>query len=50
VTTCETCRYALHNMDGIACHRNPPPWPLVWPHNWCGEWAAKQTKPTEPKS
>jgi hypothetical protein len=37
-TTCATCRYAVHDVDRLACHRNPPPWPTVWPHNWCGEY------------
>jgi len=47
-TTCATCRYAQQDPDRLACHRLPPPWPTVWPHNWCGEWAAvKQPEPAK---
>jgi hypothetical protein len=44
-TTCTTCRYAVQESDRLACHRNPPPWPTVYHHNWCGEWAPYQPPP-----
>ncbi len=49
---CGNCGYAMDNSgkkeERIECHRNPPghpPWgqgflfPMVCPHNWCGEWS-----------
>ena len=34
---CASCAY-FANRDGSTCHRFPPPWPLVKPEQWCGEW------------
>jgi hypothetical protein len=48
-TTCSTCRFCEHELDEkrLACHRMPPPWPTVFPHSWCGEWAAKDHHATQ---
>jgi hypothetical protein len=47
--SCANCRYSVMiNADHGTCNRYAPrpaqgevwaEWPLVFPHDWCGEWA-----------
>ena len=40
--SCGTCRFARRGGGIRWCHRNPPPWPPVADHEWCGEYAVGQ--------
>lgn len=59
--SCASCRFARQATklpDTLECRRQPPvlgtrptaQWPLVYPGDWCGEYAAGETKTPRPRA